>query len=198
MILQRNSCNESTGVNSFSRRYVLTLAVMATAMLFGHTQAGAGYVAVAETAAYYAASSLAHPAVSSLADFGTFSSIGCSPPASQSSPDTNNPHPPSHPVTPSLKLTHLAHTVENYKSCRNKLATCRQGALAAARAAFLAGCQEIFKANSELRSFGWHECGDGSLCTHVPDINHRAQTELARTLAWHRRATKAAFMDWCL
>jgi hypothetical protein len=156
---------------------------------------------------------------------------------------------------------------ENYKSCRDKLATCKLGALAAARAAFLAGCQEIFKANSELRSFGWHARGDGSLSTRVPDINEldgidlesegddhyrerqlqelaaeflgwfneadlrallkeekeviterdslsrryenawevlrifheyfRAQTELARALAWHRRATKAAFMEGC-
>src|SRR5262249_52229811 len=60
---------------------------------------------------------------------------------------------------------------ESYKSCRDKLAICKQCPLAAARAAFLAGCQALFKANSELRSFGWHECGDGSLSTHVPDIN---------------------------
>ena len=157
--------------------------------------------------------------------------------------------------------------LENYKSSRNKLATCKRDALEAARAAFWAGCQELFKAYPELCSFGWREYDDDALSTNLPDINgfdgvemesevddhvrerqfqelvaeflgwfneadlrelfkektevvieqdslsrpcenswealrivyeyFRAQTELTRTLEWHGRTSKAAFIEGC-
>lgn len=92
----------------FHRQFVSALAVIVAAMIFGGTQARAGYVSVPALADHEGGNSLVHLPASPLGEFDSSISMGGSAASSPSRPDTDIPQVPFGPVAPARKLPPVA------------------------------------------------------------------------------------------
>lgn len=97
-------------MKAFRLQSALPSAVIAAAMLFGSTQARAGYVALPTIAEHENGRSLAHSPLMSLAELGASTGVCDTSEASPLHPDGEDLPLPMEPASPSRKLPHGAFT----------------------------------------------------------------------------------------
>jgi hypothetical protein len=104
----RHDRYEGTTVGAFRRQFVPASAVIAAVILFGGTQARAGYVAVPTLADHNGSNSLIHSPVSPFGEIETSTGSGDSAATTQPRPDDDVLRVPTGPVSPARKLPHAA------------------------------------------------------------------------------------------